>query len=499
MFQPLIRVHMGLQGRRDTITRLLRLVALTAGAVLLPPLVAVAIAFPGANGRFVYERGGTLYTANADGTGEQQLTAPGFSASGPSVSPDGNRIAFDYSGSGSWGIWVINADGAGAHQVTREPQSVAGNDTDPAWSPDGSKIAFFRGSDLYVMNADGSGPTNLTTAFAPTARSPAWSPRGDKIAFSTGGDIFVMNADGSGTPLQVTPVGGQAKHNPSWSPNGSRIAYGQVSQIRAVDPTGANNVQLIGGLREVWELAWSPDGSKIAYINDAAAPVQEELFIMNANGSGAARANVDTGITLDWGVASTLPPPPVLGRTVDVEPTSGKVFVSVPAGGAFASVSVPGIKGRRFVPLTKARQLPVGSILDTRKGSLSLTSASTTAGQVFSGTFSAGVFQTLQARSGLTTLPLKGSSFRPCATGKKASASLSRRAIRRLRANANGRFRTRGRYSAATVRGTQWDTIDRCDGTLTKVTRGTVIVRDNRKHRNITVRAGKSYLARAPG
>ena len=42
------------------------------------------------------------------------------------------------------------------------------------------------------------------------------------------------------------------------------------------------------------------------------------------------------------------------------------------------------------------------------------------------------------------------------------------------------------------------DAIDRCDGTLTKVTRGVVVVRDLRKRRNITVRAGKSYLARAP-
>jgi hypothetical protein len=39
---------------------------------------------------------------------------------------------------------------------------------------------------------------------------------------------------------------------------------------------------------------------------------------------------------------------------------------------------------------------------------------------------------------------------------------------------------------------------DRCDGTLTKVTRGVVNVNDFRARRNVTVRAGKSYLARAP-
>jgi hypothetical protein len=219
------------------------------------------------------------------------------------------------------------------------------------------------------------------------------------------------------------------------------------------------------------------------------------------SGSWSSNAGQEGTWTATRASAPSPLPAPVVAKSVNVEPESGKVFVSVPAGSAFASLAVPGIKGRRFVPLTAARQVPVGSILDTRKGSVSLASASSQPGQLFSGTFSAGVFQALQSRNGLTTLPLKGSSFRACASaaGSKASAALSRRVIRRMRGNASGRYRTSGRYSAATVRGTIWDTIDRCDGTLTKVTRGTVVVRDFRKRRNITVRAGKSYLARAPG
>ncbi len=73
-----------------------------------------------------------------------------------------------------------------------------------------------------------------------------------------------------------------------------------------------------------------------------------------------------------------------------------------------------------------------------------------------------------------------------------------RRTIRRLRGRGRGRFRTRGRYSAATVRGTDWTATDRCDGTLTSVRRGRVVVRDFRRKKNIVVRAGKSYLADAP-
>jgi hypothetical protein len=47
------------------------------------------------------------------------------------------------------------------------------------------------------------------------------------------------------------------------------------------------------------------------------------------------------------------------------------------------------------------------------------------------------------------------------------------------------------------VRGTIWLVQDRCEGTVTKVTRGTVQVADFRRHTTVTVKAGHSYLARA--
>ena len=49
------------------------------------------------------------------------------------------------------------------------------------------------------------------------------------------------------------------------------------------------------------------------------------------------------------------------------------------------------------------------------------------------------------------------------------------------------------------MRGTSWWTEDRCDGTLTKVQRGKVAVRDFRLHKTIIVRRGQRYLARAGG
>jgi ferric-dicitrate binding protein FerR (iron transport regulator) len=51
--------------------------------------------------------------------------------------------------------------------------------------------------------------------------------------------------------------------------------------------------------------------------------------------------------------------------------------------------------------------------------------------------------------------------------------------------------------SSATVRGTIWLTQDPCDGTLTTVKRGRVNVRDFKRRRTVSVKAGHSYLARA--
>ena len=194
-------------------------------------------------------------------------------------------------------------------------------------------------------------------------------------------------------------------------------------------------------------------------------------------------------------------PDPVLGKRVTVNEVKGKVFVKLPRGGEFARA---GQKGTEFEPLIGERSIPVRSILDTTRGTVALRSARNRKGTIQSGRFAEGVFQVLQSRKrrdkGLTTLNLKGSAakFRRCGKGGSASAraALTRRQIRRLRARARGRYRTSGRYSAATVRGTTWTVTDRCDGTLTTVKRGKVAVRDFRRKKTVVLTPGKQYLAR---
>jgi hypothetical protein len=48
------------------------------------------------------------------------------------------------------------------------------------------------------------------------------------------------------------------------------------------------------------------------------------------------------------------------------------------------------------------------------------------------------------------------------------------------------------------VRGTRWLTQDTCDGTLTVVVEGVVLVRDLTTGETVTIRAGQRYFANAP-
>jgi len=241
----------------------------------------------------------------------------------------------------------------------------------------------------------------------------------------------------------------------------------------------------------------------------------------------ASTASTNSGTGQVLGASSAHPaatplPAPVLGKTVDVEVVGGKVFVALPAGAsaslaapldtavdsaalepAFASLN----KGLHFVPLSEARQIPVGSTLEATAGVARITTATATVGKTQSGEFGAGIFKLLQGRrqKGLTELDIvdNRSAKQACASlGKKAAIAaghLSGKALGRLTGSAHGSFSTHGQYSASTVRGTVWSVTNQCDGTLTQVTRGVVSVRDFRKRKTITLFAGQHYLARASG
>lgn len=102
-------------------------------------------------------------------------------ALGPSLSPDGQYVAYSYHGD----IWVGPASGGLSVRLTTSP----GFEGSPKWSPDGKWIAFVSDesgtSELYIVPADGSSPPRRIT-FHPAYEYPlAFSRDSKSIYFSS--------------------------------------------------------------------------------------------------------------------------------------------------------------------------------------------------------------------------------------------------------------------------------------------------------------------------
>jgi hypothetical protein len=181
--------------------------------------------------------------------------------------------------------------------------------------------------------------------------------------------------------------------------------------------------------------------------------------------------------------AEPLPPaaPPEPAKTANATVVSGVVKVRVPGSNKFVSVSDPS-------------KIPLGAEVDATKGVVAIEAAADKKGGTQTGKFSQGRFTMSQDKSAkLTTMQLTSPLSCTAKPGVHAAAR-----TRSLFGDTNkGRFRTRGRHATATVRGTQWVTKDSCAATTVTVKRGTVIVRDLTKRKNITVKQGHSYTARA--
>jgi hypothetical protein len=177
--------------------------------------------------------------------------------------------------------------------------------------------------------------------------------------------------------------------------------------------------------------------------------------------------------------------PPVLWRSVTLAPAAGTVLVRVPGATNVAA-------------LGDGASVPLGSIVDTRAGTVKLRSA-LPAGRTQTGTFHGGLFEVRQPAGGhgMTDLVLRGALPTCPAGGARAAAAATRRPPRSLWGHdSHGHFRTRASNSVITVRGTTWFVSDRCDGTLTRVTRGSVAVRDLHTGRTVVLHAGQHHLAR---
>jgi hypothetical protein len=221
------------------------------------------------------------------------------------------------------------------------------------------------------------------------------------------------------------------------------------------------------------------------------------LVAKNKNGQ-----TVGTDVTFKTKTAAA-PGAPSLGRTFNVAPVSGVVLVKLHGF---------------FQPITQLRQFPKNTLFDALSGTLRLTTAAgghpasdaaakgkkKGKGKTQSGTFGGAVFKITQAHNGLATLTLVenafkgGPSFKKCGGKASDASAASSRTLQLLKSSAKGKFATKGKYAAATVRGTNWTTADRCDGTQVHVNSGSVAVTDFHLHKTVVLNGGQTYLAKKP-
>jgi hypothetical protein len=183
---------------------------------------------------------------------------------------------------------------------------------------------------------------------------------------------------------------------------------------------------------------------------------------------------------------------PVLGHTANLELASGSVLVKLPGSSTFAA-------------LTAVGQIPFGTVVDATHGSVSVTTAGLH-GTTQTVTLSEGEFVLSQGHSGMVVATLAGGDFSACPTAQErahiaratSKHQTGKHVVRKLWAEGHGNFTTDGNYASASVRGTKWLTEDLCEGTLIHVATDRVAVINRITHRHLIVKAGHSYLAKAP-
>jgi Tol biopolymer transport system component len=244
--------------------------ALAAGAVLLVAALAA--------GAWIGRRASAPAAAGAADAGLHRFTRLTFASgmeSSPSLSPDGEFVAYTAIDGGDRDIFLLRVGGQRSINLTED--SAAAEDH-PAFSPDGKQIAFRSeraGGGIFVMGATGESTRRLTKF----GDNPSWSPDGSEIVFATEGEsdphareklseLWVVKAAG-GEPHKI--FAGDAVM-PSWSPDGNRIAYWRIAQgtrdVWTIAADGSDPQPVTAASSVDWNPVWARDGAHLYFESD---------------------------------------------------------------------------------------------------------------------------------------------------------------------------------------------------------------------------------------
>jgi Tol biopolymer transport system component/tetratricopeptide (TPR) repeat protein len=201
----------------------------------------------------------------APGAQEPTQIAADARISWPTVSPDGQRIAYAVPDTaGEWQIYIGSVDGSGEPVIHASGKG-------PTWGPTG--LLAWTGCDdsnacgIFVDNPDDDQPAQrLTASYNDVGLS--WSPSGSQLAYmsNASGDweVYLVGLGGGVVLVTDDPA---SDGLPAWSPDGSRIAF--VSNrdgswaIYLMEPSGQNPAKILalGPNLPDWtsqRLSWAP-------------------------------------------------------------------------------------------------------------------------------------------------------------------------------------------------------------------------------------------------
>ena len=167
---------------------------------------------------------------------------------GPSISPDGQTVAFVSGRDGTFRIWLKQLESGSETALTPGP-----DDDSPRFSPDGSWILFTHNRAAYRVPSLGGEPRKIVD----NVDHAGWSPDGREIAFvryealgaKVASNIGIASVQ-DGTSRFVHRFENQMLRAPAWSPDGNSIA---------LVPQRAGNV----GTPERKVILVSPDGQTV--------------------------------------------------------------------------------------------------------------------------------------------------------------------------------------------------------------------------------------------
>ena len=206
--------------------------------------------------------------------------------------------------------------------------------------------------------------------------------------------------------------------------------------------------------------------------------------------AGDALGNIDPTPAEAGFTVYTGPPKPLAGETLNLEAQKGSVQLQCPGEDSYSQ-------------LVGFKQVPVGCLINARNGVVDITASKGASGDLQNADFWGGVFVAGQPKGDDQEVQLKLAGKRMCERrgsekAPTARASRSGRSGRKLWGSGKGNYTTSGSYGSATVRGTTWLVVDRCDAsTLVRVGEGTVAVRDFVKDKSLILTTGEQYIAKA--